>query len=161
MPVKDYETISVFSAAKMGHESCLGDNRMIYNPQGLIPCHVTENGKRKAKSVYGSRPSHKDVIVRHQCNYPRMVIDFPNQSEECATSKRIHPTQKPINLLRYLIKTYTYEDAVVLDNCIGSGSTAIACIREKRHFIGFELDKNYYKKSLERIENEKRQLTLF
>lgn len=161
MPVKDYEIISVFSAANMGHESCLGDNRMTYNPQGLQPCHITENGTRKAKGVYGARPSHKEVIVREQCNYPRMVIQFPNQAEECATSKRIHPTQKPLNLLRYLILTYTNVGDVVMDNCMGSGTTAVAAIREKRHFVGMELDEEYYKKSLQRIESEKRKLTLF
>ena len=74
---------------------------------------------------------------------------------------KIHPTQKPVDLIAYLIRTYTNEGELVLDNCMGSGTTAIACIKERRHFIGFELNKEYYEKSLKRIENEKSQLKLF
>ena len=72
-----------------------------------------------------------------------------------------HPTQKPVNLIRYLVRTYTNEGDTVLDNCMGSGTTAIACIKEKRHFIGFELNKEYYEKAVKRIEAEQSQLTLF
>ena len=74
---------------------------------------------------------------------------------------RIHPTQKPIKLLQYLVLTYTNEGDTVLDNCMGSGTTAIACIKEKRHFIGFELNKEYFDKAVKRIDMERRQLTLF
>lgn len=59
-------------------------------------------------------------------------------------SKRIHPTQKPVDLLEYLIKTYTNEGDLVLDNCMGSGSTGVACINTNRNFIGYELDENYF-----------------
>ena len=72
-----------------------------------------------------------------------------------------HPTQKPVDLLRYLVLTYTNEGDVVLDNCMGSGTTAVACHLEKRHFIGFELNKEYYEKAVRRIKNEQRQLRLF
>ena len=72
-----------------------------------------------------------------------------------------HPTQKPVDLLRYLVLTYTNEGDTVLDNCMGSGTTAIACIKERRHFIGFELNKEYFDKACKRIDNERRQLTLF
>lgn len=74
---------------------------------------------------------------------------------------RVHPTQKPVELLRYLIRTYSNEGDVVLDNCMGSGTTAIACIREHRRFIGFETDAVYYEKACERISLEQRQLSLF
>ena len=70
------------------------------------------------------------------------------------------PTQKPVDLLRYLVLTYTNEGDTVLDNCMGSGTTAIACIKEKRHFIGFELNKEYFDKAQNRIWEEQRQLTL-
>jgi site-specific DNA-methyltransferase (adenine-specific) len=72
-----------------------------------------------------------------------------------------HPTQKPVALIRRLVLTYTNEGDTVLDNCMGSGTTAIACIKENRHFIGFELNEEYYKKACERIWNEQRQLKLF
>ena len=64
-----------------------------------------------------------------------------------------HPTQKPVELIEYLIKTYTNEGDLVLDNCMGSGTTAIACINTNRNFIGFELNKDYYNICVERIKN--------
>lgn len=72
-----------------------------------------------------------------------------------------HPTQKPVALIADLVRTYSNEGDTILDNCMGSGTTAVACIKEKRHFIGFELNKEYYDKACQRIEAEKRQLTLF
>ena len=72
-----------------------------------------------------------------------------------------HPTQKPVALIRDLIQTYTNEGDTVLDNCMGSGTTAIACIKEKRHFIGFELSKEYFDKAQRRIKAEQAQLTLW
>ena len=72
-----------------------------------------------------------------------------------------HPTQKPVALIQYLIRTYSNEGDTILDNCMGSGTTAIAAIREKRNFIGFELNKEYYDKACKRIQLEQAQLTLF
>jgi site-specific DNA-methyltransferase (adenine-specific) len=63
----------------------------------------------------------------------------------------VHPTQKPVPLLRWLIKTYSNENDTVLDNCMGSGSTGIACVLENRNFIGFELNEEYFKIASERI----------
>ena len=161
MPMKDYEIISVFSAAGMGHANLLGNNRMTYNPQGLQSCHIIENGQSKFNNTVGKRPSHKEVIVREHCNYPRMIINFDSQAGEGVNNDRIHPTQKPVDLLRYLVLTYTNEGDTILDNCMGSGTTAIAAIREKRNFIGFELNKEYYDKACKRIKLEQAQLTLF
>lgn len=73
----------------------------------------------------------------------------------------IHPTQKPVALIEYLIRTYTNEGETILDNCMGSGTTAIAAIRTKRNFIGFELQKEYFDMAEKRIKDERRQLTLF
>jgi site-specific DNA-methyltransferase (adenine-specific) len=64
---------------------------------------------------------------------------------------RVHPTQKPIRLLEYLIETYSNEGDTVLDNCMGSGSTGVACINTNREFIGMELDENYFKIACERL----------
>ena len=72
----------------------------------------------------------------------------------------IHPTQKPVALFEYLIKTYTDKGETVLDNCMGSGTTAIACLNTDREYIGFELDETYHKLSLERIGNHTQQLSL-
>ena len=71
---------------------------------------------------------------------------------ECNNSKRVHPTQKPVDLLEYLIKTYTNEGETVLDNCMGSGSTGVACINANRKFIGIELDDKYFEIAENRIK---------
>lgn len=86
--------------------------------------------------------------------YPKNVIEISAQSSECSNSKRVHPTQKPVELLEYLIKTYTKENNIVLDNCMGSGSTGVAAIRTNRKFIGIELDEHYFDISCGRINQE-------
>lgn len=93
------------------------------------------------------------LTISDGSRFPINLIQFNRDKE------RLHPTQKPIELIQYLIRTYTNEGELVLDNCMGSGTTAIAAMREHRHFIGFELNKEYYDKACERIGNE--QLTLF
>lgn len=89
--------------------------------------------------------------------FPTSIIAMDKEH----SGNEFHPTQKPVDLLRYLVLTYTNPGEVVLDNCMGSGTTAIACIREHRHFLGFELNKEYYDKAVQRIERERQQLTLF
>ena len=90
--------------------------------------------------------------------FPKSVLEYSNvhHGDEC-----MHPTQKPVDLIAYLVRTYTNEGDLVLDNCMGSGTTAIACIKEKRHFIGFELSKEYFDKAQKRIKAEQAQLKLF
>jgi DNA modification methylase len=90
--------------------------------------------------------------------------DFYNRVKKTSPvngSEKIHPTQKPIALIRELLLLNTDEGDSVLDPFMGSATTAIACIKEKRHFIGFEKDETYWKKSVERVKNEQRQLSLF
>ena len=83
--------------------------------------------------------------------YPRSILSFSS----VLTSEQIHTTQKPVALFEYLIRTYTNENETVLDNCMGSGTTAIACINTNRNFIGFELDEAYFNLANERISNHK------
>ena len=144
MPLKDYEIISIFSKGSMGHKNLLGEKRMVYNPQGLIPCELTRKGTRRFGSIIGKRPSHKDIITQEFTNYPKMTLEFASESG-------LHPTQKPVPLLEYLIKTYTDSDETVLDNCMGSGSTGVACVNTGRRFIGIEMDDTYFEKASERI----------
>mgnify|MGYP002519691512 CR=1 FL=1 len=89
--------------------------------------------------------------------YPTSILDFPNCSNK---TKKQHPTQKPVDLCEYLIKTFTNENDTVLDNCMGSGTTGVACKHLNRNFIGVELDPNYFEIAKNRIENEPTQLTL-
>jgi site-specific DNA-methyltransferase (adenine-specific) len=88
--------------------------------------------------------------------YPKSVLKI---NKEINTN--LHPTQKPVALLEYLIKTYTNENESVLDNCMGSGSTGVACVNTNRKFIGIELDEHYFEIAKERIENTKTQESLF
>lgn len=135
-----------------------------YNPQmeelnGREPSHPQGYGIHKqTNQCYGNihrieRYEPKDLSKK----FPGSIIKIPKEHN----NEQWHPTQKPVDLLRYLVLTYTNEGGVILDNCIGSGTTAIACIRENRHFIGFELNKEYYDKACQRIDNELRQPTLF
>ena len=93
-------------------------------------------------------------------NLPEGAKSMSNVLEFSKDTDGFHPTQKPVALIRRLIATYSNEGDTILDNCMGSGTTAIACIREKRHFIGFELNEEYYAKSLKRIEAERQHLAL-
>ena len=139
MPMSVYEDIMVFGRFGMSKNAKI---QPVYNPQGLIEV----NKKKKAKTNTEHRPSdnNKDHMQRYS-NYPRQIISF-------ASDRGLHPTQKPVALFEYLIKTYTNEGDLVLDNCIGSGTTAVACINTKRNYIGFELDTKYYELANERIK---------
>ena len=150
MPLKNIETISVFSKGNIAPNSKI---KMTYFPQGVKECFKQIVDKPCEKAY---RPNRKpQTFTQTQTDYPRQLLKFNKDPDAW------HPTQKPVNLLRYLVLTYTNEGDTVLDNCSGSGTTAIACIKEKRHFICFEKDETYWKKSVERVKNEQRQLTLF
>ena len=94
-------------------------------------------------------------------NLPDGKASKSNVLQYAKDTDGFHPTQKPVALIADLVRTYSNEGDTILDNCMGSGTTAVACIKEKRHFIGFELNKDYYDKACQRIDAEKRQLTLF
>lgn len=128
-----------------------------YNPQFTFG---EKNHHRGGQSVNNNRCYGKfEYMATRMTNekYPQSIVRF---KRDCNAGK-IHPTQKPVELLRWLIRTYTNSGELVLDNCMGSGSTAIAAIRERRHFIGFEITEEYYNASLSRIENELANPTLF
>ena len=90
-------------------------------------------------------------LLRINERYSTSIITI---SKEHCNGKFFHPTQKPVALLEYLIKTYTNEGDLVLDNCMGSGSTGVACKHLNRNFIGIELDKKYFEIAKKRIEEE-------
>lgn len=120
-------------------------NKPTYNPQGLVKLdkaviHTPDNSE-----VYGRK---KNGSVQTHRGYPRNLLEFKN----IPSVERLHPTQKPVELLEYLIKTYTNEGDMVLDNCMGSGSTGVACMNTNRRFIGFELDTDYFNTAKERMK---------
>ncbi len=143
-PLKKHELLSVFSLGSMGHISQLGNKRMIYNPQGLIKeFKIRKNGV--SGTTIGKRPSHKDDNISEFKNYPNSVLEYKNDTG-------LHPTQKPVALMEYLVKTYTNENETVLDFTMGAGSTGVACKNLNRDFIGIELDEKYFKIAEDRIE---------
>jgi site-specific DNA-methyltransferase (adenine-specific) len=134
-PLKIHENILVFSKGKCP-----------YYPQNLIRVDKqTRQGKKVSDNIGGGERSTS--YYQEFTNYPRSIQCFKNQTG-------LHSTQKPVALFEYLIKTYTNEGETVLDNCMGSGTTAIACMNTKRNFIGFELDSEYHRIATERIQNE-------
>jgi len=139
MPLKAHENILVFYK-----------KLPTYNPQktqGHTPVHSytkhQNDGSNYGETAVGISGGGSTE------RYPKSVILFKSDKQKQA----LHPTQKPVALCEYLIKTYTNEGNVVLDNCIGSGTTAAACINTNRKYIGFELDENYYNMAVERINN--------
>ena len=143
-PLKLHETISVFYR-KMP----------TYNNTELQPCHVKNGRTHKGKNVTVIK-GDPDYIQTEK-GYNKSVLYYGNPSG----AGHLHPTQKPVDLISYLVRTYTNEGDTVLDNCIGSGTTAIACIREKRHFLGFELNKEYFDIAQKRILQEISEPKLF
>lgn len=149
MPLKNYEDVVVFSSGKIGHASQV-KNRIPYNPQGLVYSpRTTKNTKIRSnqESSFGNRPSHQDSYLQEWTNYPTQILKFNS------VTGALHPTQKPVELMEYLIKTYTSDDMTVLDNCMGSGTTGVACKNLNRNFIGIELDEDYFNIAKQRIEN--------
>lgn len=128
------------------HEDVLvfGENT-IYNPQGLLPVKV--NSARKNKSGNGNFGKVSDrPYIQQEGNFPRSVLKFQHETAP------VHPTQKPVALMEYLILTYTNEGMTVLDNCMGSGTTGVACANTGRKFIGIEMDAGYFHTAKDRIE---------
>ena len=151
-PLKYHEIISVFY-----------NKNPVYNPQFIDYKDSTKHRYKQGESV------NRNKQLKHSTNsiqggatlkgspfdyergkYPESVLTFPSVPN---SSNRFHPTQKPIKLLEYLIKTYTNENALVLDNTMGSGSTGVACQNTNRKFIGIEKDKKYFKIAYERMKN--------
>ena len=139
MPLRRHESVLVF-----------GKGKVVYNPQ-------MRQGKKRWKGGFsetnrGCYGKHKATRSYNDTYYPTSVIEINNANQKA----KEHPTQKPVALFEYLIKTYTNEGEIVLDNCIGSGTTAIACINTGRNFIGIEIEEKYVKIARERIEKHKK-----
>lgn len=138
MPLQAHEDICVFYRELPA-----------YNPQ------MTPGKPYKKKAVtngdggnYGTFNRAGKVAINDGVRYPRSVLKFANDNHGS-----IHPTQKPIALMEYLIRTYTNESETVLDNCMGSGTTGIACVNTNRHFIGIEKDADYFAIAQNRIND--------
>ena len=141
-PMKGFEDIVCFGSCRT------------YNPQGIRGLNKM-NRRGSGGGTFGDNwKSSNDYMTTHT-GYPKGIIDVPNEGDI------VHPTQKPVALFEYLIKTYTNEGETVLDNCAGSGTTAIACLNTNRNYILIEKEKEYIDKTNKRIAEHEQQQTLF
>ena len=139
MPLKKTENILVFYK-----------KLPTYNPQMTEGKPYTIKRPYNSNEIFGGKTGTKDGYITKNkgLRYPTNILKFNRELKN-----RLHPTQKPVALLEYLIKTYTNEGEVILDNCMGSGSTGVACLNTNRKFIGIEQDDKYFNIAKERIEN--------
>lgn len=161
-PMKSHENILVFYR-----------KQPTYNPQKTYDSKKRTERVRKnsdfavtSGNFVGCVSKEKAELYRYVedgSTYPGTIITVSNWNGSLfgKPGNHFHPTQKPVDLIRWLVRSYSNEGDIILDNCMGGGTTAVACIREKRHFIGFELNKEYFDKSCERIREEQNNLTIF
>lgn len=144
MPLKQHEDVCVFSPGVVvgKHRS---RRQMTFNPQGL---RLLETPKHRTNGLtHGTYIGRKigAPTVQTQTGYPTSILRFASDSE------RLHPTQKPLDLMRYLTRTYTHAGDRILDCCMGSGTTGVAAVMEGRNFVGVELQAGYFQTASERI----------
>ena len=137
MPLRAHEDVCIFYKKPP-----------VYNPQMVQGTPYNKGTAHRPTDVYGSQ---RETLVKNDSGlrYPRTVQYFKTAESE---GKVLHPTQKPLALFEYLIRTYSNEGDLILDNCIGCGTTAVACINTNRDYIGIELEEKYYNITLERIQ---------
>lgn len=135
-PLRSFEDVVVFY-----------EKQPTYNPQGVIALDVPRTRTKDTGDIMG-RTGFKDGYQQTVTNYPKNVLNVPSE-------RGLHPTQKPVALMEYLIKTYTNEGDTVLDNCMGSGTTGVACVNTGRNFIGMEQDFKYFRIAKKRIREAK------
>lgn len=145
-PFKTHEGISVFSSGAASHSK---NGHMPYNPQMSEGKPYTLLAGVSSHEYHTASPGYKTVNKGKR--YPKSVLRFNRDSG-------LHPTQKPVALMEYLIRTYTNEGETVLDFAMGSGSTGVAAINTGRNFIGIEKDPEYFKIASERIKNREEEL---
>ena len=151
-PLNNIELVSIFGKGYV--RNIKNKVMMKYNPQFTDGEMYNKPKTTKTTGLFGE--NHKNGVY---CHYERDTSKrFPYNIIRFNVDKpKIHPTQKPVGLIEYFIKTYSNEGDLILDNCMGSGSTAIACINTNRNYIGFENNKEYYDISIERINKHKGQ----
>ncbi|PTT76603.1 hypothetical protein DBR41_25070, partial [Pseudomonas sp. HMWF010] len=177
--LKKHEDVLVFSPGTIvsgrGHQIA---RNMTFNPQGLVelerpvrsgggivkggtlsdsggqntlspiyrPCYIKPNTKRNGEpDTFNGKPITGDGRNQTHTNYPKSILRFPSEF------RPVHPTQKPLELMRYLVRTFTNEGDTVLDCCFGSGTTAVAAVMEGRRFVGVEKDAGYFELAQERL----------
>lgn len=147
-PMCQYEEICVFSLGTTANHS---SNRMNYYPQGVTKVDkISKAGKNQFGTMHGDRPSHKAEFLTEYVGYPTDILNY----NVVPQIKKTHTNEKPQDLLQFLIRSYTMENDIVLDNTCGTGSTLLAAKDINRHFIGMELNEKYFLIAKERLDNE-------
>ena len=147
-PAKRHELISVFYKKQPTYNPQMWEGKENHSVGNQI-------GKMVDREYLGDKFALKET-QKSNLKYPISILRFKGEGR----GKAVHPTQKPVALLEYLIKTYTNENETVLDNCMGSGSTGVACINTNRKFIGIELDENYFEIAQNRINKVIKEKTI-
>ena len=138
MPLRGFENISIFYK-----------KIPVYNPQFTYAKPYKRINANKSSELYTTKYTKATSVSLDGRRYPRDILYFNN-----VIKPRYHSTQKPVDLLSYLIRTYTNEGDTILDNCMGSGSTGVAAVKNNRNFIGIELEGKYYQIAKQRINKE-------
>jgi len=157
-PMKQTEDIVIFSPAGASAAAKKGNNCMTYNPQGLIEKVVVKknNKKRLGKFLLNEEFLGSNNVLLSEKEYSQQYTNYPKEIIEFDMDHNpSHPTQKPVALMEYLVRTYSNENETVLDNAMGSGTTGVACVRSNRNFIGIEISDEYYEIANQRIMSEK------
>lgn len=148
-PLKVHEDILVFSPATTVYEG-RSKRPMTYNPQGLVELEqpvASRSGRTTDPLLFNGKRVVGGGSQKSHTNYPTSILRFASER------KPIHPSQKPLDLMRYLVRTYTNEGDTVLDCCFGSGTTGVAAVLEGREFIGIEKNSDFFSMAKERIGN--------
>jgi site-specific DNA-methyltransferase (adenine-specific) len=162
-PMKATEDILVFSPCPASAPSVKAGTSMTYNPQGLIEKRVKKKNSAKRLGNFLHRPEHMGANNKllHSTEYEQKFTNYPSELLHIPVeAKNTHPTQKPVALMDYLIRTYSNPGDVVLDNTMGSGTTGVAAVQTGRDFIGIEMDPDYFKIAQDRINSIQPSLPL-
>jgi len=154
-PMKQTEDILVFSSLPASGASVKAGTAMTYNPQGLVHKNVKKRNNPKRLGKFLHKPEHmgENNKILHDTEYEQKFTNYPSEIIEFGSDGNDHPTQKPVALMEYLINTYSNPGDVVLDNCMGSGTTGVACKNTGRQFIGIEKDPEYFQLAQTRINS--------
>ena len=157
MPLKPLEYISVFYQKAPYYNPIRRKKTIDYDASRTS--EADKQVRNHESEINGTRYRRR-YYIDDGTRYPINLLTYNNQKAECNNSNRVHPTQKPVALLEYFIKTYTREGDVVLDFTMGSGSTGVAAKGLDRDFIGIELDPDYYDIAVGRIKNVQKKLVV-
>ncbi|MGR3915182.1 MAG: site-specific DNA-methyltransferase [Gammaproteobacteria bacterium] len=153
-PMKQTEDIVVFSPLGAAPASRRSGTHMKYNPQGLVPVSIKKINSAKRLGNFLHTPQHmgangkllgNSAYEQKFTNYPKEILRFP-------LDKCLHPTQKPVALMEYLIRTYSNRGDTVLDNCMGAGSTGVAAVNCGREFTGIEINAEFFSEACARMK---------